>query len=100
MKKQIRTLETEVTIDECIRFFMLRGYYIHEESDRSLTMHRPGTIFTASINRTPLIVDVENIDKRTHLSLRYGTWILFDTGDLSKEVDRLKDALSHKYNDL
>jgi hypothetical protein len=89
MNKRSVKINSKVPLDECIKIFLARGYYLHEKAADALILFKPGSAFTISIKRIPLELKIEIVNNDTMVSLKYGTLVLFDTGDLSKELSRL-----------
>jgi hypothetical protein len=79
----------KVSLDECIKVFLARDYYLHERTADALVLSRAGNRFAVSIKRIPLELKIANVGDNTVVSLKYGTFVLFDTGDLSRELARL-----------
>jgi hypothetical protein len=63
-------------------------------------MFKPGTIFTLSLKRAPLELCIRLRGDQTEVLLSYGMWVLFDTGDLKKELSRVVSQIDKYKHDL
>ena len=84
----------------CSDFFLKRNYYIHEVTEKELVMFKPGSVFAISLKRMPLELTFRFSEATTEISLSYGTWVLFDTGDLKKEIGRITSQIDLSKHEL
>ncbi|MBF0196914.1 MAG: hypothetical protein HQL32_04360 [Planctomycetes bacterium] len=63
-------------------------------------MFKPGSSFTISMKRIPLELSIELRETSSNISLSYGTWVLFDTGDLKKELARIVHQIEQNSHEL
>lgn len=71
------------------------GFEEHATRDDRILMKRPGTNFTLSAQKFPLklaLVD-EGPGGNLELRLRYDAFVLFDSGDLEDEADRIVEVV-------
>lgn len=94
MKNISQTVPFKVNLKSGADFFIRRGYYIHEEFDTELILFKPGSLFAATVKSISMQLELSVSDKETKITLQYGTWVLFDTGDLEKELSRLVAAIN------
>ena len=93
MKPTTASIPFKLNLNLASNFLIQRGFYIHEHNDTELHMFKPGTAFTVSLKRVPIEISLRISDNQTDISLSYGTYVLFETGDLSKELTRIIDQL-------
>ncbi len=100
MKSKSQTISYALNLSLCSDFFLQRGYYLHELNNSEIWLFKPGTSFTVSLKRIPLTLSIRLGDAQTEVSLSYGTWVLFDTGDLKKELSRIISQIEMHKQDL
>ena len=93
MKPISLSLDYPLEPNLCSEFFLKRGYYIQELTKNGLVMFKPGASFAGSLKRIPLELSFQFNEAATEITLSYGTWVLFDTGDLRKEIDRIASQI-------
>ncbi len=89
MRERSVNINGRISLDECIKVFLARDYYLHERTADALVLSRSGSAFAVSIKRLPLELKIAIVSDNTVVSLKYGTFVLFDTGDLSRELARI-----------
>lgn len=100
MKAKTITFDKIMDKEKCINFFVRYGYYIHAEDKNTLELKKGGTTFTISGEKVPKELSISFKDNRTDLSLNYDTLVLFDTGDLQKELDKISNIINTNMNKL
>jgi hypothetical protein len=100
MKTISTSIALRLNLVSVSEFFAKRGYVIHEQNDSSLHLSKPGTTFTTSLKRIPLELSFLVSDNQTDVSLAYGALVLFDTGDLKKETDRITEQIDQFRDEL
>ena len=98
MKSKTTTFDQLLDKEKCINFFVRYGYYIHNEDDRALVLKKTGSMFTSSGEKIPKELSIFFKDNGTEISLKYDALVLFDTGDLQKELDRISNLLTTNMN--
>ena len=98
MKSKTTTFDQLLDKEKCINFFVRYGYYIHTEDERALVLKKTGTVFAFSGEKFPKELSIFFKDNRTELSLNYDALVLFDTGDLQKELDRISNLMRTNMN--
>ena len=83
----------KVCLNSCVDYFLRRGYHVVDETSDSLHMFKPGSIFATSIKNLPMELTLIVQNSETTLSLKYGTWVLFGTGGLRRELSKLANAI-------
>lgn len=72
-------------------------FFIKEESEYYLLFRRKGTVVTTEGKKSSLEAAViKETSNSIKLQLRYSTLVLFDTGDLRKELDYLSKKILEK----
>ncbi len=89
MKKKYEKINYALCPEKCFQFFNRYGYYIYEENKEKLILRKPGTTSTMSFKNVPLELSFDFKTDSTEVFLQYGCWVLFDTGDLKKELKRI-----------
>ncbi len=69
------------------------GFEEQSGDSRHATFKRNGTRLTTSGDRTELEAAIAETDSGLVLHLRYGAFVLFDTGDLEQIADELAEKL-------
>lgn len=93
MKPKTTTFDQLLDKEKCINFFVRYGYYIHNEEERSLVLKKAGYVFTSSGEKIPKELSIFFKENGTELSLKYDALVLFDTGDLQNELDRISKLI-------
>ena len=93
MKPASSKIPFKLNLSLTSKFLIQRGFYIHEENNTELDMVKPGSVFTSSVKRSPLDIRFRLSENETEISLSYGAFVLFDTGDLTKELTRIINQL-------
>lgn len=79
-----------VSLDAAAERLQHEGFEERKANAEYAELQRPGTRFTTSVDRMPLNLTVSTpSEEGVELRLRYGTFVLFDTGELEAEADRL-----------
>lgn len=94
MKTQSKDIPHTLNLGNVTDFFTRRGYFIFDESESKINLFRQGTPFTTSLQRMPLKLSIEIQSEKSIFTLGYGCWVLFDTGDLNKELSRIVNSVS------
>ena len=98
MKSKTTTFDQLLDKEKCINFFVRYGYYIHSEDERALVLKKTGSVFAFSGENIPKELSIFFKDKGTEFSLKYDALVLFDTGDLQKELDRISNLMTTNMN--
>ena len=100
MKAKTTKLEQILNKEKCINFFIRYGYFIHTENDEKLVLRKSGTEFTTSGEKFPKELSISFNNTGTEISLKYDTFVLFDTGDLQEELDLISNRITTNINNL
>ena len=100
MKPKTTTFNQSLNKEKCVNFFIRYGYFIHTEDDKSLVMRKAGTEFTVSGEKVPKELSIFFKNHETEVSLKYDTLVLFDTGDLQIELDKISNIITTNMNKL
>jgi DNA-binding transcriptional ArsR family regulator len=93
-----KTIEN-VSMDQAGKKLKKEKFIIKEESEYYLLFKRKGTIVTAEGKKSPLeAAIIKETSTSIKLQLRYSTLVLFDTGDLKKELEYLSKKILEKKN--
>lgn len=98
MKAKTTSFDQLLDKEKCVNFFVRYGYYIHTEDEGALVLKKTGTLFTFSGEKIPKELSILFKDNSTELSLKYDASVLFDTGDLQKEFDRILNLMRTNMN--
>lgn len=83
-----------VSLDTATRVMKAEGFEAQDANGDYARLRRPGTWFTMSLNKVPLQLTLaETADEAVEMQLGYGTFVLFDTGDLEDEADRIAEVV-------
>ena len=100
MKAKTTTFDQLLDREKCINFFVRYGYYIHTEDERSLVLKKRGSVFAFAGEKLPKELSIFFKDSGTEFSLKYDALVLFDTGDLQKELERIAGLARDNMNNL
>jgi hypothetical protein len=100
MKPKTITLKQSLNKEKCITFFIRYGYFIHTEDDKNLVLIKSGTEFTTAGDKFPKELALTFKSTETEISLKYDTFVLFDTGDLQEELDLISNRITTNMNSL
>lgn len=100
MKAKTKSFNQLLSKEKCITFFIRYGYFIHSEDETTLVMRKSGTEFTTDGEKFPKELTILFNDKKTEVSLKYDTFVLFDTGDLQKELDLISNRIEKNISNL
>jgi hypothetical protein len=70
-----------------------QGFLEHDEGDEYAVLKKPGTNLTTRAHQFPLEATIEQKDASVELKLCYDSFVLFDTGDLQTEAERIARML-------
>ena len=98
MKSKTTTFDQLLDKEKCINFFVRYGYYIHTEEEHALVLKKAGSVFTIYGEKMPKELSISFKDNRTKLSLKYDALVLFDSGDLQNELDRISNLMTTNMN--
>jgi len=100
MKSKTTTFNQSLNKEKCINFFIRYGYFIHTEDDKSLVLRKTGTEFTISGEKCPKELSIFFKNQETEVSLKYDTFVLFDTGDLQEELNLISNRITTNMSEL
>jgi hypothetical protein len=100
MKAKKTTFKESLNKEKCVTFFIRYGYFIHTEDDQSVVMRKAGTEFTTAGEKFPKELSISFKNNETEIALKYDTFVLFDTGDLQKELDVISNRIKTNINNL
>lgn len=88
-----RHVSPSATVDEARSRLTEQGFEEQSGDSRHATFKRDGTRLTTSGDKTELEVAIAETDDGMVLHVRYGAFVLFDTGDLERIADSLAEEL-------
>lgn len=100
MKSKTTTFNQSLNKEKCINFFIRYGYFIHIEDGKTLILRKAGTEFTTSGEKSPKELSMLFKNNETVVSLKYDTFVLFDTGDLHEELNLISNRITTNINSL
>lgn len=100
MKSKTTTFDQLLDLEKCINFFVRYGYYIFNEDHSAVVMKKTGSAFSFYGEKFPKELSIFSEDNKTEISLKYDAFVLFDTGDLQKELDRISNLITTNMNRL
>ena len=100
MKSKTTKFNQSLNKEKCIQFFIRYGYFIHTEDDKTLVLRKAGTEFTTSGEKFPKELSILFKTNETDVSLKYDTFVLFDTGDLQEELNLISNRITANINTL
>jgi len=100
MKSKTTTFKQALDKEKCINFFIRYGYFIHTEDDKTLVLRKSGTEFSTSGEKFPKELSILFKNNETEISLKYDTFVLFDTGDLQEELNLISKRITTNINNL
>jgi len=100
MKAKTITFKELLDKEKCITFFIRYGYFIHTEDDKSVVMRKAGTEFTFEGEKFPKELIISFKKDKTEIALKYDTLVLFDSGDLQKELDLISNRITTNIDTL
>jgi len=100
MKAKTTSFNQLLNKEKCINYFVRYGCFIHTEDDKTLVMRKSGTEFTTAGEKFPKELTILFNNQKTKVSLKYDTFVLFDTGDLQEELDLISNRIEKNINNL
>jgi hypothetical protein len=88
-----RLIEPSVSFDEAKQLLQQHGFRLHASHPAYAVFQRPGTQLTLKGKNMPLDLALAQSHSGLSLQLRYGTFCLFDTGDLGQVADEIAHLL-------
>ena len=90
-----RTLIINQVLDKkkCITFFNRHDFHYIKEDKNVSILKKSGTTLTIEGRNMPMELTVLFRDTSTEFSLKYDATVLFDTGDLQEELEKLINGL-------
>jgi hypothetical protein len=90
-----RHVSPAVPLDEARAMLAEQGFDEQSGDSRYATFKRDGTRVTTSGDKTELELAVAQSDSGLIVHVRYGAFVLFDTGDLERIGDELAQLLKN-----
>ncbi len=87
-KPAVRALEG-VTLEDATESMLRQGFVEYDRGEDCVVVKRSGTQLTARGERFALEAALARNDGDVEMQVRYDTFVLFDTGDLEDEADRI-----------
>ncbi len=100
MKSKKTIIPAPLNKDKCILFFSRQKYYVSHENNQTLTMKKSGTQITMNGEEFPKEMTLKFGTSNTEVSLSYDGLVLFDTGDLQKELDLITNDIKANIDTL
>lgn len=82
----------DVTASQAAETLRRFGFHDHEPDAERIVMKKPGLRFSPRAHQRPMEATLVPSDAGVELTLRYDTFVAFDTGDLEEHADRLARA--------
>ena len=83
-----------VAASQAIEVLEREGYVRRQSDSDGVFLERPGSRLSMAMKTTPIKAWVVEQGGNIELWLKYGIFVLLDTGDLSSEADRLATAIA------
>ena len=87
-KPAVRVLEG-VSLEDATEAMLRQGFVEYDRGEDCVVVKRSGTQLTARGERFALEAALARNGGDVELQVRYDTFVLFDTGDLEDEADRI-----------
>jgi hypothetical protein len=88
-----RQVSPSVSVDDARSRLESEGFEFQSGDSRYATFTRGGTQWTTAGQNLPLELAIAGTENGLIMHLRYGTFVLYDTGDLEKFGDEIVDLL-------
>lgn len=85
--KSVQETIENITLNEMKMYLRQERFVLKEEGEYYAVLQRKGTELTVEGKKLPLEVALIQEANHIKIHLRYNTFVLFDTGDLKKELD-------------
>ncbi len=123
MKKVLVTGSTGSIGEACARYFHDNGYFVYlnyrsnetkanelhaelensqtlyfditKKDEETITLKKSGTVITISGEDMPKELSIKYNEKNTEITLKYDAFVLFDTGDLQEELEKICNGLTN-----
>ncbi len=88
-----RELEVKIPLEDAKKLILEEGFEVHVENPTHMIFKRKGYQIAAGAEKIPLELAIATTGSGLFFQLRYGTFVLFDTGDLNSIAGRLAEKL-------
>ncbi|WP_282113839.1 hypothetical protein [Maribacter stanieri] len=76
-------------IEKSISFLTEYGFQITEKDKENIKLKKSGTVITISGEDMPKKLSINYNKKSNEVTLEYDAFVLFDTGDLQEELQKI-----------
>ncbi|SFJ22510.1 hypothetical protein [Olleya namhaensis] len=93
MKPSTLIINQALDKKKCITYFNGHDFHYIKEDKNVSILNKSGTTLTIEGRNMPLELSILFRDKSSEFSLKYDATVLFDTGDLQEELEKLTSGL-------
>jgi hypothetical protein len=94
MRAKTKIINQSLDNEKSITFLNNYGFEITEKDKATITLKKDGTIITLTGANMPKELSIKYNEKSTEITLKYDAFVLFDTGDLQEELDKICNGLT------
>jgi len=93
MKGKTKIINQILDNEKSISFLTNYGFHITKKDKETITLKKSGTVITITGENMPKELSIKYNEKSTEITLKYDAFVLFDTGDLQEELEKICNGL-------
>lgn len=93
MKEKTKIINQTLDNEKSISFLTNYGFHITKKDKENITLKKSGTVITITGEDMPKELSIKYNEKSTEITLKYDAFVLFDTGDLQEELEKICNGL-------
>jgi hypothetical protein len=94
MKEKTKIINQTLDNEKSISFLTNYGFHITKKDKETITLKKSGTVITITGENMPKELSIKYNEKSTEITLKYDAFVLFDTGDLQEELEKICSGLT------
>ena len=94
MNGKTKIINQPLDNEKAISFLTNYGFHITKKDKETITLKKPGTVITITGEHMPKELSINYNEKSTEIRLKYDAFVLFDTGDLQEELEKICSGLT------
>ena len=95
MRAKTKIINQSLDNEKSISFLTNYGFHITKKDEETITLKKSGTVITISGEDMPKELSIKYNEKNTEITLKYDAFVLFDTGDLQEELEKICNGLTN-----
>jgi hypothetical protein len=94
MRAKTKIINQSLDNEKSIAFLNDYGFEITEKVKATIKLKKAGRIITITGENMPKELSIKYNEKSTEITLKYDAFVLFDTGDLQEELEKICKGLT------